>query len=251
MARPPKYSTEEDRNRAKREAYKRWADKNREVLLAKKREKSKEWRAKSENKEKKRENNRRYWETRGKFLERNRKPYSELTEEQKEKHREESKQYARDHIEENRERARQWSKEHPYETLSEEQKQKRRQQSKQWKLKHPEEHAAQQARGYLRHRDQRRRRAPGGFCELCGREETAFARRATGEIRALQQDHCHSTDVLRGLLCLDCNRLLGAARDNPGLLRSAAAYIEKYQPTQAATDLSQAFRETLRRVSNG
>ena len=244
MARPPKYATEADRNRAKQEAYKRWAEKNREVLLAKKREKSKEWRADPENKEKKRENNRRYWETRGKFIERDRKSYSELTEEQKEKHREESKQYARDHAEENRERARQWTKEHPYETLSEEQKQKRREQSKRWKQENPDKLAAQQARAYKIHRNHRRK--PGGLCELCGKEETALARRSTGELRALQQDHCHATGVLRGLLCLDCNRLLGAAKDNPELLRAAADYIEKYRP-QTAADLGQAFNEVLLR----
>lgn len=40
-------------------------------------------------------------------------------------------------------------------------------------------------------------------------------------------DHCHDTQKLRGLLCARCNTLLGYAKDNPNVLRAAAAYLER------------------------
>ena len=42
-----------------------------------------------------------------------------------------------------------------------------------------------------------------------------------------QIDHCHSTGKVRGLLCINCNWLLGKSRDNPSILRSAASYLER------------------------
>jgi hypothetical protein len=41
-------------------------------------------------------------------------------------------------------------------------------------------------------------------------------------------DHNHSTGKIRGLLCCHCNYMLGNARDNPEILRSAIDYLEKY-----------------------
>jgi len=38
-------------------------------------------------------------------------------------------------------------------------------------------------------------------------------------------DHCHETNVTRGLLCTHCNTMLGLARDDPKILDSAALYI--------------------------
>ena len=38
-------------------------------------------------------------------------------------------------------------------------------------------------------------------------------------------DHCHSTNNVRGLLCITCNWLLGHSRDNPALLVKAANYL--------------------------
>lgn len=42
-----------------------------------------------------------------------------------------------------------------------------------------------------------------------------------------QIDHCHETGNVRGLLCINCNWLLGKSQDNPTLLREAANYLEK------------------------
>lgn len=59
--------------------------------------------------------------------------------------------------------------------------------------------------------------AQGGRCAICG---------GTRRER-LSVDHCHRTNVVRGLLCRMCNgRLLTASRDRPEVLRAAASYLE-------------------------
>ncbi|UFQ16394.1 MULTISPECIES: endonuclease VII domain-containing protein [Streptomyces] len=60
-------------------------------------------------------------------------------------------------------------------------------------------------------------RHQGGKCAICG---------GTRKQR-LSVDHCHKTNLVRGLLCRMCNgRLLTAARDRPEVLRAAANYLE-------------------------
>lgn len=41
----------------------------------------------------------------------------------------------------------------------------------------------------------------------------------------LSVDHCHSTGVIRGLLCSECNLMLGKARDSVLILESAIQYL--------------------------
>ena len=57
----------------------------------------------------------------------------------------------------------------------------------------------------------------GGVCNICGGDNTR---------RALAVDHCHKTGAVRGLLCDDCNRLLGCAKDRIATLLRAAQYLE-------------------------
>ena len=65
----------------------------------------------------------------------------------------------------------------------------------------------------------------GGGCAICGRSESATDG-ASGKIRDLSIDHCHTTNVVRGLLCSACNRGIGLLQDNPDTLRKAAAYLD-------------------------
>lgn len=53
-------------------------------------------------------------------------------------------------------------------------------------------------------------------CVICG---------STGE---LVVDHCHKTNVIRGMLCNHCNRGLGHFKDNPELLEFARIYLLGY-----------------------
>lgn len=41
-------------------------------------------------------------------------------------------------------------------------------------------------------------------------------------------DHCHSTGRVRAILCNHCNNVIGRARENPAILRLAAAYLERW-----------------------
>ena len=50
--------------------------------------------------------------------------------------------------------------------------------------------------------------------------------------KELSLDHDHETGEIRGLLCNNCNTVLGMADDNPHLLRAAADYLEKYSHSE-------------------
>lgn len=55
-------------------------------------------------------------------------------------------------------------------------------------------------------------------CAICGRHAQDLASR-------LAVDHCHTTGVIRGLLCGSCNPGLGLFMDDVDLLRKAASYL--------------------------
>jgi hypothetical protein len=53
-------------------------------------------------------------------------------------------------------------------------------------------------------------------CNICGSSEN------------LVVDHCHSSGVVRGMLCNHCNRGLGHFRDNTEVMLKAIAYLNKF-----------------------
>jgi hypothetical protein len=63
-------------------------------------------------------------------------------------------------------------------------------------------------------------RKQGDRCAICGTTDPGC-----GNSR-WAVDHCHDELKVRGLLCMSCNTGLGYYRDDPELLRAAAAYIE-------------------------
>ncbi len=67
--------------------------------------------------------------------------------------------------------------------------------------------------------------AQGNVCAICSQPETASIR---GRVLTLAVDHCHESGNIRALLCSACNRALGGFRDDPAILRSAIAYLEKH-----------------------
>lgn len=69
--------------------------------------------------------------------------------------------------------------------------------------------------------------AQGGFCAICG--EVSSVKRRDGRPRQLDLDHDHSTGLVRGLLCVRCNRGIGLLDDDPALLQAAALYLQRAQ----------------------
>ena len=61
-------------------------------------------------------------------------------------------------------------------------------------------------------------------CAICGCQQ---------HYQRLAVDHCHKTGMVRGLLCVHCNRGLGRFFDSALRLRNAAAYIDKANETWA------------------
>lgn len=52
-------------------------------------------------------------------------------------------------------------------------------------------------------------------CAICGGTDT----------KRLSVDHCHLSQRIRGLLCRKCNTGLGFFRDDPEIVKRAAAYL--------------------------
>ena len=61
--------------------------------------------------------------------------------------------------------------------------------------------------------------AQNGRCAICKTDKP-------GGKGVFQVDHCHATGDVRGLLCCNCNRGIGALKDNVKLLQRAIAYLE-------------------------
>lgn len=45
--------------------------------------------------------------------------------------------------------------------------------------------------------------------------------------KKLYIDHCHTTGTVRGLICQQCNTLLGMAKDSIPTLENAIVYLRK------------------------
>jgi len=60
-----------------------------------------------------------------------------------------------------------------------------------------------------------------GCCAICGKHQSNIERK-------LFVDHSHLTGQVRGLLCFNCNAMLGNAKDNPDFLISAVDYLNNF-----------------------
>ena len=56
-----------------------------------------------------------------------------------------------------------------------------------------------------------------GKCGICPADLTT--------VKKICVDHCHSTGVIRGLLCWECNLAIGQFKDDISLLMSAIKYL--------------------------
>jgi hypothetical protein len=58
-------------------------------------------------------------------------------------------------------------------------------------------------------------KAQNGCCAICANKVAQY-----------HIDHCHTTGKVRGLLCVNCNRGLGAFRDNVQNMEKALEYLQ-------------------------
>jgi hypothetical protein len=65
--------------------------------------------------------------------------------------------------------------------------------------------------------------AQGGVCAICGKEPGK---------RRLDVDHDHETGKIRGLLCNQCNQMLGYASDSITTLQNGIEYLSKRRTSQ-------------------
>jgi hypothetical protein len=79
--------------------------------------------------------------------------------------------------------------------------------------------------------------AQGGVCASCRQPETV---KRNGKIRELCVDHDHIGGHVRGLLCLNCNKSLGHAKDSSAKLRALADYKDAIDHQIAETYKHQA-----------
>ena|ERR1035437_7998832 len=62
-----------------------------------------------------------------------------------------------------------------------------------------------------------------GRCAICSTTNPG--------LRSWHVDHCHKTRQVRGLLCMNCNHLLGRAKDDPTILGRAIEYLTQGRVT--------------------
>jgi len=63
------------------------------------------------------------------------------------------------------------------------------------------------------------------LCAICNKPEIHF--NSKGRIQRLSVDHCHSTGIIRGLLCKNCNSGLGQFRDSSEIMLKAIQYLKE------------------------
>ncbi len=61
----------------------------------------------------------------------------------------------------------------------------------------------------------------GYQCDICGVFQNEI-------VKHMSVDHNHDTSEVRGLLCSNCNSLLGFAKDDINILQNAIEYISKH-----------------------
>lgn len=98
-----------------------------------------------------------------------------------------------------------------------------------WRKQNPEKHRAANQRWKINRRMKicdfdSLLNSQGGLCAICGTNK-GFS--GGGDNRRLAIDHCHTTGAVRGLLCGNCNRMLGLVKDSVETLKNAIKYLEK------------------------
>lgn len=62
----------------------------------------------------------------------------------------------------------------------------------------------------------------GNRCAICFKHEKTFS-------RLLAVDHNHETGIVRGILCNNCNTMIGMALESEDILLEAINYLKQYR----------------------
>jgi hypothetical protein len=67
-------------------------------------------------------------------------------------------------------------------------------------------------------------------CDICGSEKSVVVGNTMSRL-VIDHDHKKEQDFrsIRGILCHQCNLMIGYAEDNPAILREAIRYLEDYE----------------------
>jgi hypothetical protein len=142
------------------------------------------------------------------------------------------KAYKQQYYQENKERYKQWRKqwyennrEHALALSSDWQKQnatQRRDTQKAWAKANPDKLHSYRLKtkyGISKETYDQLLQSQNSQCAICGTDEEPP--------RGWHVDHCHKTELVRGILCSHCNFLLGYAKDDTSILESAINYLRK------------------------
>lgn len=98
---------------------------------------------------------------------------------------------------------------------------------KEYKIKNPDKAALRSRKGFLKYfygmtieQYEQLLEAQGNKCAICRVHALAFE-------KSLHVDHCHKTGKIRGLLCNNCNFLIGKAHDEIRILNAAIRYLKR------------------------
>lgn len=76
-----------------------------------------------------------------------------------------------------------------------------------------------------------------GVCAICKLPETSKTPYG-GPIKPLSVDHNHETNEVRGLLCTQCNYMIGHCRENREFLLEGVKYLDKHSGRKVAMTLT-------------
>lgn len=151
----------------------------------------------------------------------------------KEESRAKARKYYYEHLDECKERSRKWKKLNR-KRASELQREwsqanpnKRREYERKYRINHPDKYAEASRRRYLRYAY---KLSMDEYNEIFDKQEgrCAICHKHQSELNTpLCIDHDHETDDVRGLLCSNCNSMLGMADDNQSLLQEAIEYLKQ------------------------
>lgn len=70
-----------------------------------------------------------------------------------------------------------------------------------------------------------------GKCAICGKQMSLPTRSRGQGLDIAAVDHCHTTNVVRGILCNACNKGVGLLNDDIGILQNAINYLKDTNET--------------------